>query len=746
MRNVKIVYITLSLFVSGSFAQKAEYLREIKAAAEQGWKEYPALIDNWKKTDKPSVLWGYNAPGQPVYLAAVLGFLYDHTHEKEYAQRAAQLLSEYSDLRQHYPADYWKSRPEYVKGIPAISNFFYVAPYVRSYLWIKNSGAIDPAKKQKIEKDIEQTADFVFYFPEWGAHNRAMLRAEALTYAYLALPDHPHAAQWRQMAEVIASDSKGKWEIEDATVYHPVWLYSLLTYADITRQPELVSSPVMHYYMDYFTQLVAPDGRIPDFGDANYYSCWESLRNIPIFEKGAAVYHNPYYKWAAQTLYQSAIKAGQRSPSGAYSLCDAYRWADEKIKPLPPPDLSREVLDDVIGKKVVFRNGRTPASTYLLLNYRDEGEGGFIDREFLRNTISVEEEKMTHGHADENSIVHLQAGGSLLLHDAGYRDGLPSGDYGANRADYFHNRLVARKNKVDKKQTLFEFLHNSGAYRSVVTQKIDFVNLNRSEMSRTRLRDENLGYEWDRSIVHLQQQDWFIVIDAIKILRADYYTFANLWHAQSLLAQGANYYDVCYDSIQQNKLPANKSLLIYFLPAQGKTIGSEAIRRHYQNEQAFYQTISSQYPVGRYETFVTILIPHDRAVAAADLLPAIERLQNIPAEQAVALKIRQDSNYEIIAVKTDLQKEIATANVRPRYLFDLGKVNYGDWETDAHFFHGLYEPGKVEYSATEVLKVIYKQQPLMEALANMHGLQLDGAADRFGFVKWRCWQDSKKVE
>jgi hypothetical protein len=32
----------------------------------------------------------------------------------------------------------------------------------------------------------------------------------------------------------------------------------------------------------------------------------------------------------------------------------------------------------------------------------------------------------------------------------------------------------------------------------------------------------------------------------------------------------------------------------------------------------------------------------------------------------------------------------------------------------------------------------------MEALPNTHGLQLDGAPDRVGFVKWRYWED--KVE
>ncbi len=46
---------------------KSDYLSLIKQAANEGWKEYPRVIENWKKTAKPSELWGYDAPGQPVY-------------------------------------------------------------------------------------------------------------------------------------------------------------------------------------------------------------------------------------------------------------------------------------------------------------------------------------------------------------------------------------------------------------------------------------------------------------------------------------------------------------------------------------------------------------------------------------------------------------------------------------------------------------------------------------------------------
>ena len=117
-----------------------------------------------------------------------------------------------------------------------------------------------------------------------------------------------------------------------------------------------------------------------------------------------------------------------------------------------------EVMEDVQGKKIVFRDGWKQDSTYMLLNYRDEGDGGLNFRDYLRDTIPVEEEKMTHGHADENSLVLLMSGGSVLLHDGGYRDYMPSGPFGAYRQDYFHNRLCVRPEKLFMGQ-------NQGEYR-----------------------------------------------------------------------------------------------------------------------------------------------------------------------------------------------------------------------------------------------------------------------------------------
>ena len=163
-------------------------------------------------------------------------------------------------------------------------------------------------------------------------------------------------------------------------------------------------------------------------GPAGMFTALELIKihptlHIAIFEKGAAVYRDPVMKWAAQSILRTVTSRTDTMGVGeSYSLTDAFRWSDESIVPARPTSLSQDVLDDVIGKKVVFRNGWADSSMYLLLNYCDEGKWGFPYREYLRNTISVEHEKMTHGHSDENSIVLLMNKGSVLLHDAGYRD------------------------------------------------------------------------------------------------------------------------------------------------------------------------------------------------------------------------------------------------------------------------------------------------------------------------------------
>ncbi|HQR31855.1 MAG TPA: hypothetical protein PLK30_03890 [Blastocatellia bacterium] len=736
---------------------KKDYLNWIKIAADAGWTDYQPSIERWKKAPNHHELWGYDSPGGPIYLADLLGYLYQETKDRTYAEKARDILAGYSDLRETYPKEMQAKRLEYSDGVPAISNFFIMPPYARAYMRIRESGALDAKTKAKIEDALAFSLDFIFRFPEWGAHNRAMLRAESLAYGAKALANHPHAARWKQLGETLASDSMKQWEIEDATGYHGIWLYSVFSYADVSKRDDVLQSPMVRYYLDYFVQLLTPHGNIADFGDAHWNGGWE--RFVPVYEKAATLFRNPQYKYLAEQLTKRALERSAKSQNltdlaklniGAgvgSAFTDAHRWADDSVKPQAPTNLSGDVLEDLIGKKVVFRNGWQPDSTMMLLNYRDEGDGGRLGRDFLRQTLSVEEEKMTHGHADENSIALLMSGGSVLLHDGGYRPDLPSGQYGAWRADYFHNRVVVRKDKRDKTQDVYEFLRGSGNYRSVRTQKIDFLNFKDVDVSRTRVIDDALGYEWDRVVTWVKEKNFFVVVDGMKALRNDYFTFTNLWHTLQIHSKDKQTFDTGVDKIYVDPLPTGKRLLVHFPENTfGKQIGTFPISRHYQDETAIYQSVSSLYKAGDYEYFVTILIPHDAGEDVRAKVNQFRLLEVDKAGKAIGLEFTDGAEKSVICIKLDLEMDLAREQVGPRYQYSLGKVKYGEFETDASYLFAKIKAGEVSYSAATMSKVIFRNQTLLEAKPTSFGLQLDGAPARTGLSKWRFWEDTAKIQ
>lgn len=729
----------LPLCSSKAQSQKAAYLEYVQQAAESGWAEYPQVIATWKANVNPSVLWGYDAPAQPIYLADILGFLYHETGELRHAERAAQILAEYGDLRDAYPSDYDQARAEYVNGVPSLANFFFLPPYSRSYLQIRDAGVLEDPMGRKIESELAHSLDFVFHFPEWGSHNRAMLRAEGLYFGQLAMPEHPSAPRWKQMAEIIARDNLYHWEAEDATIYHPIWLNSVFAYADISDASPF-DGPFMRYYAEYFKQLFTPARTVPDLGDATWDP--QPAAYIASFERLAAEYGDAELKWVAEEMFSKLMESGDLSVWSAGSIMRAYQWTDDALVATRPRSGSMEVLDDVVGKKVVFRDGWAPESTYLLLNYRDEGEGALATREFLRNTLSVEEEKMHHGSSDENSIVLLMDGGSVLLHDAGYRSGLPSGPFGAYRSDYFHNRIVVRKDMRDRHQSVEEYVRNSGAYRPVRTQKIDFVTFEEAEVSRTRLMDDKIGYTWDRIITYVKPDGFFLVVDAVRSDVTDYYTLTNFWHAQRLHDSGEGYFVTSTDSIEGVALPTARRLLIQFLDNEAKVDGHYVQDRHGQDEHAIYQSKASHYRVGDYEVFVTALIPHDAGASVARDLERIRILPGTRYPEAIGFSIDRDDGTSYLGLKLNLDAEVVRENIRPRYTWEAGRTTYGPFETDAHVLFATVSADSIRFAASQVLQVRHEGDVLMEALPNTHGLQLDGAPDRVGYVKWRAWEDS----
>jgi hypothetical protein len=738
---------------------RREYVAYMVAAAENGWNALPAEHEKWRRSIDPKYVFGYNPPWNDCYLAALSANLYELTKEEKYLDRVKSLLLAYGRFRDAYPADYQKNRPEYSKGIPALPNIFTFGKYVHAFGILKNHRSLMKSEKDTIEANIAGSADFLIGFQEWGPMNRALLRAEAIGYAAKVLADHPSRGTWEMYSRILGDDSWNKWEIEDATGYHAVWIYSLLTYAsDIRRDESLYRTPILHYYFEYMLSLMSPAGFVPDFGDADWQGGAE--RFIPFFEKGGEVYRDPRYRWAAATIFRKLLDPMPATTSVFVGvvLSDACRWADFSVGAEMPSTGSQEALDDVVGKKVVFRNGWTPSSTYLLYTYRDIGDGGWLPREYLRTTIPVEEEKMHHGHSDEGSIALLMKDGSILLHDAGYRDFMPSGPYGAFRADYYHNRVVVRDGKIalgQKQgeyrysspgqaavpgQEMLDFFRNSGAYRDVRTMNIDFQATRHADMARTRLVDEHLGFESDRTIVYLKPLDRFVVFDVIRFTRPGYLTMATLWHTRMILESGPGWYDTAYDSLRQFDIRGSQRLLICFPRREQLVDGSTVQRRYYQQERTIYQMIGRHGYRNDLQAFITVLIPHGPETRPPDLAAGIRIAPVDRPDEAAAVMLNAGEESYLIGVKLDLEQDLVRDWRRPMYTYESGKTSYGDFETDGHFLVAKEAKDSVFFSVSGSTKILYKGTILHEQPATLSNLSFDGTADKPGVGKLRRWE------
>lgn len=742
---------------------KKEFLEYAKAAADNAWAKHDEMASNWKKNIDVNYVFGYNPPGNDMYIAAIYAHLYEKFGDKEHFKRAKDLLVKYGDYKKAYPPEYYKTKKEYGNGLPALPNIFLGPTYCRAYLLIKNDGGWKKEEKQIVEKNIAESADYITNFQEWGPMNRAMLRAEFLASCVKAVPDHPRRKIWDMIARSIGDDNFGKWEIEDATGYHAIWLYSLLNYGEFIDDNSYLNSPSMNYYYKYFKELLTPDYTIPEFGDAGYNTGWD--RFIPFFVKGAAVTKDPEIAWVVEQMIKKNVPKDKEKISPAFGLflLDCYRWSDENVKPVQPKTLSSEVLDDIVGKKLIFRDGWKENSNYMLLNYRDEGDGGLLFRDNLRNSIPVEEEKMHHGHSDENSVCLLMSNGSVLLRDGGYRDFMPSGPYGAYRQDYFHNKVCIRKNKIfkgqnegeyryanDRKpvvnQKMLEFFRNSGAYRNTITQKIDFLTQNDFDYSRTRVTDPKLKYQQDRNIIWIKELNVYVVFDIVKLLEDDYYTAANLWHTRKILSRGERWYDTEYDSLRNIGLNTNTDLMIYFPFKEEKMDGAESEIRSWQNENVIYQMDSRHCKLTDLITFTTILIPHKKGTDCKSIMNSIKPVVLSNMEKTIGLKIEVNDKVYYIGIKTDLDMDQVRDFRRPKYTYETGKVKFDDLETDGHFVFAKVLPNKLDYFITNCVKATYKDKILFDQQPSNFGLAFDGSEDAPGVFKVRYWKDTYNLK
>lgn len=756
----------LFLLLSGSLlaveaVPLAKYLAYARASADWTFAHQSELLEAWKKSFDPRNVFGYRPPGGLLEMAVIDAYFAEKDAKPELAARARKVLLDYGGYRSQYPAWAKAARPDYAQGVPALPDFFTTMRYIRAFDALKRMKALTPAESKAAETTIVESLTYLLRTQEWGPMNRAALRAESLAWACRALPDDPRAATWDMQRRAIGDDNWGQWEIEDTSLYHGVWLYAMCGYADaLGRLDELFRTPVMFYYARYFLELMSPQGMVPDFGDAHWNSNWPLF--LVFFETAARQYGDPRLKWAAATIARRFVDFDKPTSVGlGYNLLDCARFGTDALKPAQPTGSSTEVLEDVQGKKVVFRSGWEPRSTYLLLNYRDEGDGGLYFRDYLRDTIPIEEEKVTHGHSDENGISLLMSGGSVLLHDGGYRDYMPSGPYGAYRADIFHNRTCVRPEKMFLGQDaggtrfstreavpgqgLLEFLRDSGAYRKVRTSKVDFLTFPDFDYSRTRIVDDGWGYQSDRVIAYVKDPEMFVVFDILQSRRDDYFTFAQVWHTRQVVARGDDWFDTRYDRILNETLPAGTNLLVVFPRTEFRLTGAEPQVRHGQDEVLFHQTLARHFEPGGTAVLMAVLIPHRSDEAPAAVLERIKVLAEGGGGGVAGLRLRSGPREVVVAAKTDLRREMVNENSRPKYTPESGLIRFGGFETNADFVFGRAEGARLDYTVVNLTRALFEGRMLVEAQPTLFGLAFDGRPDGPGIGKLRYWRDKAVI-
>lgn len=741
---------------------KSVYLDYVRKALDYGRSIYSESVEKWRSAYNPKQFFGmYSPPGIIPVQVHMEGFMYHITGDMNYAQQAKSYLLDIGSYMSFVTEEQIRLHPEYSKGIPAMEAAFQSPHYIYGYLYVKDSGVLNAEEQSRIEQWIGSSIHATLYFPEWGAHNRSMLRVWGATLAAKAIGETEETAYWNKLCDQMAKDSFGGWSIEDAQAYMNLWLLGTMEYAKYRgREEEYYGLPQTRYYFDYIARLITPYGQVPDYGDSNFNATWYLW--IPILEKGASVYKNSHMKHAAEKLYEFAMASAseEASVTAACFLILAYQWADDSLEPVKPNGGSEELLEELVGKKIVFRDGWEDNSSYMLLNYRDEGPYALVPREYLRTTIPVKAEKMHHGHSDENAIIMLACEQNILLHDGGYRENVPNGKY---RADIYHNRLVFRTDDKDvadavseagtpanmepgQTSAMYDLLHDDGFYKKVSTERIHFQQFERLDYSRTRLHDPTRRLVWDRMVTYVKGDNVYIVVDWVKSDCDQTLTMANLWHTGKAVQLASGCYDTSIPYIHRGVGCSNPyrnrddlSLLIEF-PNTVRATGWERIRRNYGDSVMIYEAESKPFRAGDMSCFVTVLTPHSQAAAPSVGRVVIHHL----AAEADTLALTYTNKTELhLAYKLDMHKGLLDEPIfggsGPRYTWEDGKLDYGLMETDADFAFVEVKPANVSYGLINGSALYSKGKKLFAAPMRSTYI-FDKAEWATTHHKWRSWE------
>jgi len=718
--------------------KKQDYLSYIQKAIILGRDNYDEGIKKWQEAFDVDYMFGYTSPGNIASQIHCESIEYMVNEDIETAKAIRKYLLHPIKLCSIFPEEVRKERIEYKRGVPLMEPLFQLHAYINGYEQIKDSGVLSKEDINIVKETIIRSILPLIHSLEWGAHNRSMLRACAIVQAYNTVGLCEDTKDWLKAADYLAEESIGRWSIEDASHYIPLWLFASIMYAKHRGiEDEYYAKPQTKYYFDYITHYICPNGRIPGFGDAWFHSDWQIW--MACLEMGATKYSCGKMKQAAHLIYEYGMKKHNNVISiGLANYCAyAYKWSDDTVKKTQLNFKSEEVLDELVGKKIAFRHN----GSYMLYNYRDEGYYGFIPRKYLRTSIPVKAEKMHHGHGDENSIVTLVKDENILLHEGGYRDRLPNGKY---RADMYHNKLSFREGLQTDKKTTYDKLHDEGYYKHVDTEKLHFQSFEDIDYLRTRNYYRPYNLIWDRAITCIKKDDTYIIIDWIENSEKRDLTIVNNIHTQYANKIKEGVYEAYNDTIQKSAADTNPfenkkdySLVVEFLTNPKKST-NEQIRRNHGKATMLSEVVSKTYKEGDREIFVTVLTIKKRS-ENIDKYMNQAKIENIVGNKDAISVIYNGSKKVYITNKCNLDYGLTPyeEDRAPIYDWEGGKIKYGNITTDADFSY-IIEDDKLKFGMINGCRVYFNDKKIH---ATPRYTSRDFLLETFEEIdhKWRAW-------
>ncbi len=650
---------------------KESYLREAHHLDEE--------IATWEErvsADNP--LLGYQAPKFPLQLASVAAFLFEDKGGAVLGRQAVETLLRFRQFTQAYPAQAVHLRPEYAGGVPPLDAVF--DPLVFAAACYRLKPVLTPQEAVDLAGIAADSLRPIWRFPEWGGHNRAMLRAASLAACAWTFPDHPEAGSWQELADELAEESWGRWSIEDTMMYQAHWLRAMILYARY-RGRDLISLVQPRMTVRAILQMLSPMGILPDFGDSHWlmHSHWEW---IALFEWGAGVYHDPEMKWGAEKIWQFQ----QREAPNIYAasaLLLAWEWCDDRVATAIPQD-TPDALDDQVVKKLVFRTGWDGPAAYACVNYRDEGDYALTARNYLRTNLAVSAEKMHHGHADEGGFSLLVHHGTVLLHESGYRENPPDGIY---RADYYHNRLVWRAGARLPGTRAWDYLKDNGHYKPVRSERLYQSHLCGIDVRRIRLTDAVQGLVWDRSIFFIPEIACWVILDGLAALRTGPRTSSQFWWTQQLMERGERWFKTWIPGIQTWQNAQNSALWIYIpeVPHQVNELSLSTQRRSFQDEILISNTWSGELRLSRAINFAAILVPSGFHESSPIDPGRVAVFTSQPGGRGIGIRFACAGEEFFLTTLNDLECGALQEDVRPRFTAEQGWCQVDTLESDAAF-------------------------------------------------------------